>query len=82
MLYFICSIKPYSKRNVVNKFVEAHADNIHAEISYVDRIIFKGYSSLSWADNMESYLSYNNILIKDFKKYAQSLSYIINGSFG
>ncbi|MDD5596898.1 MAG: hypothetical protein PHV82_03070 [Victivallaceae bacterium] len=59
----------------MNKFVEAHADNIHAEISCVDRIIFKGYSSLSWADNMESYLSYNNILIKDFKKYAQSLSH-------
>lgn len=59
----------------MNKFVEAHESNIHAEISSVDRIIFKGYSSLSWVENMERYLSHNNILFKDFKIHTQKLSH-------
>jgi len=57
----------------MNKFISTHADKIHSEISCVDRIIFKGYSSLSWADNMMSYLSHNNVLLKDFKTYTQRL---------
>lgn len=59
----------------MNKFIEAHESNIHAELSSVDRIIFKGYSSLSWVENMNRYLSYNNILLKDFRKYVDGLSH-------
>jgi len=60
--------------NAMNKFIENHADNIHAEISCVDRIIFKGHSYLSWVENMESYLSCQGVLIKDFKPYTRELS--------
>lgn len=61
----------------MNTFIQSHADSITDEISCVDRIIFKGYSSLSWSDNMERYLSYNNVLLKDFKSYTQKLSHRI-----
>lgn len=69
------TIKNICKRERHEKFIEAHEDNIHAELSSVDRIIFKGYSSLSWVENMTSYLSRNQILLKNFQKYAQSLSH-------
>jgi len=58
----------------MQKFIEAHKDNIHGSISCVDRIIFKGYSFLSWAENMEKYLSHNGVLLKDFKNFALRLS--------
>ena len=58
----------------MKKFIDKHIDNIHGVLSCVDRIIFKGYSSLSWAGNMERFLSYHGTLIKDFKGYAQNLS--------
>lgn len=59
----------------MEKFIAAHQDNIHGVISCVDRIIFKGYSPLSWTDSMMKYLNYNNLLIKDFKSHAQALSH-------
>jgi len=58
----------------MKKFIDKHNSNIHGVLSCVDRIIFKGYSSLSWAKNMESFLSYKGMLIKDFKGYAMKLS--------
>lgn len=58
----------------MKKFIEKHNDNIHGVLSCVDRIIFKGYSSLSWSKNMEDFLTYNGMLIKDFKNYAITLS--------
>jgi hypothetical protein len=58
----------------MRKFIDAHEDNIHGVLSSVDRIIFKGHSSLSWVKNMEDHLSRAGILIKDFKCYAMRLS--------
>ena len=58
----------------MKNFTGKHADNIHGELNCFDRIIFKGYSPLSWAKSMEEHMSYNGILLKDFKKYATDLS--------
>ena len=74
MVYFVTTQnKP--KENTMNKFIEVNGNNIYGEISCVDRIIFKGYSFLSWTDSMTNYLSHRNILLKDFKKYTQQLSH-------
>ena len=58
----------------MKKFIEMHKDNIHGVLSCVDRIIFKGYSPLSWSKSMEDHMTYNGLLLKDFKSYAQKLS--------
>ena len=58
----------------MKKFIDKHADNIHGVLNCFDRIIFKGYSPFSWAKNMEEHMTYNGMLIKDFKKYATGLS--------
>ena len=56
-------------------FLKAHENIIYGAISCADRIIFKGYNSLSYVDRMLSYLCHNGILIKDFKSHAQSMSH-------
>jgi len=58
----------------MKKFIEKHTDNIHGVLSCVDRIIFKGYSFLSWSQNMENFLTSNGMLLKEFKFYAMKLS--------
>lgn len=58
----------------MKKFIGAHKDNIHGVLSCVDRIIFKGYSPLSWGKSMEDHMTYNGMRLKDFKSYAQKLS--------
>ena len=42
--------------NTMKKFIEKHSDNIDGVLSCADRIIFKGYSFLSWCGNMERFL--------------------------
>ena len=58
----------------MKKFIEKHTANIHGVLSCVDRIIFKGYSFLSWSQNMENFLTSNGMLVKEFKFYAMKLS--------
>jgi len=56
----------------MNSFLEKHAKNILGVLSGWDRIVFRGTLRLvAHLAGMCSYLAYRNILLKDFKEYAQ-----------
>jgi hypothetical protein len=58
----------------VNSFVEKYRDRITGVISCFDRMLFKGYLPLGWADAMEGLLSRQGLLIKDFGKFVEQQS--------
>ena len=58
----------------MNAFLSKHKRRIAGTLSCVDRIVFKGYLPISWADAFESLLSRNQCLIKDFHPFVQKLS--------
>ena len=58
----------------MDAFLSKHRRRIAGTLSCVDRIVFKGYLPISWADSFESFLSRNQCLIKDFQSFVQKLS--------
>lgn len=58
----------------MEKFIQKHEHNILGTLSCVDRIVFKGYLPISWADSFESFLRRNHCLIKDFKTFVSGHS--------
>ena len=58
----------------MNAFLSKHTRRIAGTLSCVDRIIFKGYLPISWADSFESFLARNQCLIKNFQPFVQKLS--------
>jgi len=58
----------------VKRFLHKHAEKISGTLSCADRILFKGYLSISWAQSMERFMSRNGLLIKDFKPFVSEQS--------
>lgn len=58
----------------MKRFLKKHAEKITGSISCFDRILFKGYLSISWAESMERFMSRNGLLIKDFKPFVSEQS--------
>lgn len=55
-------------------FVDKYSDRITGVISCFDRMVFKGYLPIGWADAMESLLGRQGLLIKDFGKFVEQQS--------
>jgi hypothetical protein len=62
------------RENAVNTFVHKHSDKITGILGCFDRMILKGYLSLSYPRGMEGFLAHHNILIKEFPKLAKEQS--------
>ena len=58
----------------VNSFVEKYNDRITGVISCFDRMLFKGYLPIGWADAMEGLLCRQGLLIKDFGRFVEQQS--------
>jgi len=70
------------EENAVEKFIRQFNDRISGVISCFDRILFKGYLPIGWADAMERLLMRQGLLIKDFKQFVmkhQRPFHYING---
>ncbi len=53
----------------MEKFIDKHSAKISGKIACFDRIIFKGYLPISWAESMQRFLMAQGLLIKDFKMF-------------
>lgn len=58
----------------MNDFIVKHQDTISGTISCFDRLLFKGYLSISYPEGMEGFLNRRGILFKDFKNFASTCS--------
>jgi hypothetical protein len=65
----------HAKENAMEDFVERHGERISGVIMCFDRLIFKGYLSLGWDGQMEKFLDYKRVLIKDFGRFAKQQSH-------
>lgn len=61
----------------MDAFIVKHQAKITGVISCFDRIVFKGYLPISYAQSMEAFLSHQGVLVKDFKHFASSCSHRI-----
>lgn len=53
----------------MEKFINKHTQKITGTIACFDRILFKGYLPISWAENMERFIMAQGLLIKHFKMF-------------
>jgi hypothetical protein len=53
----------------MKNFIEKHTRKITGTIACFDRVIFKGYLPISWAESMEGFLASQGLLIKEFKAF-------------
>lgn len=53
--------------NAMERFIHKHTGKITGTIACFDRVLFKGYLPISWAQSMESFMATKGFLIKDFK---------------
>jgi hypothetical protein len=51
-------------------FLRKHQDKISGVLSCFDRVILRGYLPLSYPRGLEGFLAQQQVLLKDFKKYA------------
>jgi hypothetical protein len=59
----------------MNTILEQYADKINGTFSFFDRIIVKGHIRQFFSPSgKKHFLSYNNVLLKDFSVYAQSVT--------
>ena len=58
----------------MEKFIREYYDRIFGVISCFDRILFKGYLPIDWADAMERLLMRQGLQIKDFKQFVMKHS--------
>ena len=62
----------------MNTILNQYADKINGTFSFFDRIIIKGHIRQFFSPSGKShFLSYNNILLKDFPSYAQTITKLI-----
>ena len=58
----------------MNPFVEHHQDKIAGVLSFFDRVILSGtLPDIAHASSMASFLTYGNIRLFDYPKWAQPL---------
>lgn len=50
-------------------FISKHSEKITGTLSCFDRMLFKGYLPLGWAEGMESFIGSQGFLLKDFKRF-------------
>jgi hypothetical protein len=55
-------------------FVVKHQERIAGVLSCFDRVIFRGYLPLSYAQGLEGFLYQQQVLLKDFKDYAPQVA--------
>jgi hypothetical protein len=53
----------------MEKFITNHTQKITGVTSCFDRILFKGFLPISWAENMERFMMAQGLLLKDFKTF-------------
>ena len=53
----------------MRNFVRKHSEKISGTLSCFDRLLFKGYLPLGWADGMTGFMGSQGFLIKDFKRF-------------
>jgi hypothetical protein len=53
----------------MDKFINHHTQKITGKIACFDRILFKGYLPISWAQNRERFMMAQGFLLKDFKGF-------------
>ncbi|MBW1700373.1 MAG: hypothetical protein JRK26_26760 [Deltaproteobacteria bacterium] len=53
----------------MKRFIDNHTRKITGTIACFDRIIFKGYLPISWAESMERFMNTQGLLLKDFKRF-------------
>lgn len=53
----------------MKKFTDKHTQKINGTIACFDRILFKGYLPISWAENMQRLMLDQGFLFKDFKAF-------------
>ena len=58
----------------MEKFINKHTRKITGNIACFDRILFKGYLPISWAQNMERFIMAQSLLLKDFKVFVSKHS--------
>jgi hypothetical protein len=63
-----------SENAAVDSFLQKYNDRVTGVISCFDRMLFKGYLPIGWADAMEALLYRQGLLIKDFGKFVEQQS--------
>jgi hypothetical protein len=59
----------------MDRFLERHQDRVIGVLSGFDRILFRGtLRSISYCDGLDRFLSYHNVLYKDFGQFAGGVS--------
>lgn len=53
----------------MERFIRKHTGKITGTIGCFDRILFKGYLPISWAQSMENFMANQGLLIKEFKGF-------------
>jgi hypothetical protein len=53
----------------MNEFVKKHCDKVTGTLSCFDRVLFKGYLPICYAQGMMKFLNIQGILFKDFKPF-------------
>ena len=53
----------------MKKFIDKHTQKISGTIACFDRLPFKGYLPISWAENMDRFITFQGLLLKDFKRF-------------
>ena len=57
--------------------LEQYAEKINGEFSFFDRMIIKGHILQFYSPSGKNhFLSYNNVLLKDFSSYANTITEI------
>jgi hypothetical protein len=57
------------RKNAMKQFINKHTQKINGTIACFDRILFKGYLPISWAENMQRFIIAQGFLFKDFKVF-------------
>lgn len=64
----------------MESFIQRYLEDVTGVLEGFDRIIFKGtIRALNYADGVMKFLSYHDVLLKDFGAYAESLSKSVKG---
>lgn len=63
----------------MERFIDKHTRKITGTIACFDRILFKGYLPISWAESMERFMYGQGLLLKDFKRFVSRHSESIKG---
>ena len=59
----------HRRRNATEQFIHKHTGKITGTIACFDRILFKGYLPISWAESMERFMNSQGLLLKKFKEF-------------